>query len=63
MVFYLYIYSHILVTVVREFTEIDQQIKTILDNSLQEQKYQSHPFFLFIFTHGIKEWNNLIEEV
>ena len=46
MVIYLYIYSHILDPVVKEFIEQDQQIKTILDNSLQQQKYLSHLFFL-----------------
>ena len=51
MVFYLYISSHILDTVLKEFLERDQQIKTILDNSLQQQKYLSHPFF-----YCIKEW-------
>ena len=46
MIFYLYIYSHKLVTVVKVFIEQDQQIKLTLDNSLQEQKYLSHLFFL-----------------
>ena len=46
MVFYLYISSHILDTVLKEFLERDQQIKTILDNSLQQQKYLSYPFFI-----------------
>ena len=53
MVFYQYIYSHILVTVVKEFIEQDQQIKRTLDNSLQERKYLSHPFFLIILKSGI----------
>ena len=53
MVFYLYIYSYILVTVVKEFIKQDQQIKRTLDNSLQEQKYLSHPFFFIVFNSGI----------
>ena len=53
MVFYLYIYSHILVTAVKEFIKQDQQIKRTLDNSLQEQKYLSHPFFFIVFNSGI----------
>ena len=48
MVFYVYIYSHILVTVVKEFIKIDQQIKTSLYNSLQEQIYLSYLFFLIV---------------
>ena len=59
MVFYLYIYGHILVTVVKDFIEQDQHIKRTLDNSLQEQKYLSHLFFPYY----IKEWNNLSEEL
>ena len=59
MVFYLYIYSHILVTVVKDFIEQDQHIKRTLDNSLQEQKYLSHLFFSFC----IKKWNNFSEEL
>ena len=53
MVFYQYIYSHILVTVVMEFIEQDQQIKRTLDNSLQERKYLSHPFLLIVLKSGI----------
>ena len=53
MVFYQYIDSHILVTVVKEFIEQDQQIKRTLDNSLQERKYLSHPFFLIVLKSGI----------
>ena len=53
MVFYPYIYSHILVTVVKEFIKQDQQIKRTLDNSLQEQKYLSHPFFIIVSKSGI----------
>ena len=49
MVIYLYIYSHLLFTVVKEFVEQDQQIKAILYDSLQEQNYLSHLFF-FIFS-------------
>ena len=52
MAFYLYIYCHILVTVVK-FIEQDQQIKRTLDNSLQEQKYLSHLFFLIVLKSGI----------
>ena len=48
MVIYQYIYSHILVTVVKEFIEQDQQIKRTLDDSLQERKYLSYPFFLIV---------------
>ena len=59
MVFYQYIYSHILVTVVKEFIEQDQQIKRTLDNSLQEQKCFESSFFPYC----IKEWNNLSEEL
>ena len=58
MIFYLYIYSHILVTVVKELIEQGQQIKRTLDNSFQEQKYLSH-----LFSCCIKEWNNLREEL
>ena len=53
MVFYQYIYSHLLVTVMKEFIEQDQQIKRTLDHSLQEQKYLSHPFFLIVLKSGI----------
>ena len=53
MVFYLYIDSHILVTVVKEFIEQDHQIKRTLDNSLQEQKYLSYLFFLIVLKSGI----------
>ena len=53
MVFYLYIYSHILVTVVKDFIEQDQHIKRTLGNSLQEQKYSSHLFFLIALKNGI----------
>ena len=53
MVFYEYIYSHILVTVVKEFIEQDQQIKRTLDNSLQERKYLIHPFSLIVLKSGI----------
>ena len=53
MLFYLYIYSHILDTMVNEFITQDQQIKTILDNSLLEQKYLSHLFFLIVLKSGI----------
>ena len=53
MLFYLYIYSHILDTMVKEFIKQDQQIKTILDNSLLEQKYLSHLFFLIVLKSGI----------
>ena len=59
MVFYQYVYSHILVTVVKEFIEQDQQIKRTLDNSLQEQKCFESSFFPYC----IKEWNNLSEEL
>ena len=50
---YQYIYSHILVTVMKEFIKQDQQIKRTLHNSLQEQKYLSHPFFLIVLNSGI----------
>ena len=53
MVFYLYICGHVLVTVVKEFIEQDQQIKRTLDNSLQEQKYLSHLFFLIVLKSEI----------
>ena len=59
MVFYLYIYSHASVTVVKKFIKQDQQIKRTLDNSLQEQK---HLFESFFFLYCIKEWNNLSGE-
>ena len=52
MVFCQYSYSHILVTVVKEFIEQDQQIKRTLDNSLQERKYLSHPFFFIVLKIG-----------
>ena len=51
--FYLYIDSHILDTMVKEFIKQDQQIKTILDNSLLEQQYLSHLFFLIVLKSGI----------
>ena len=57
MVFYLHIYSHILVTVVKDFIEQDQHIKRTLDNALQERKYLSHLFFLIVL-----KWNNLSEK-
>ena len=60
MVFYLYIYSHLSVTVVKEFMKQDQQIKRTLDNFLQEQKCLFESFF---FPYCIKEWNNFIEEL
>ena len=50
---YQYTYSHILVTVMKEFIKQDQQIKRTLHNSLQEQKYLSHPFFLIVLKSGI----------
>ena len=53
MVFYQYIYSHILVTVVKELVEQDQQIKVTLDNFLPERKYLCHPFFLIVLKSGI----------
>ena len=53
MVFYLYIYSHVLVTARKDFIEQDQHIKRTLDNSLQEQKYLSHLFFLIVLKSGI----------
>ena len=43
----------------KEFIKQEQQIKRTLDNSLQEQKYLSHLFFLIV----LKEWNNLSEEL
>ena len=53
MVLYLYICSHILVTVVKDFIEQGQHIKRTLDNSLQEQNYLSHLFFLIVLRSGI----------
>ena len=38
-----------------EFIEQDRQTKTILDNSLEEQKYLNYLFFPYC----ILEWNNL----
>ena len=38
---------------IKEFIKQDKQIKRILDNSLQEQKYLSHPFFLVMLKSGI----------
>ena len=60
MVFHQYIYSHISVTVVKEFIRQNKQIKRTLVNSLQEQKYLFESFF---FPYCIKEWNNLSEEL
>ena len=53
MVIYRYIYSHIVVALVKEFIQQDQQIKRTLENSLQERKYLSHPFFLIVLKSGI----------
>ena len=53
MVFYQYMYSHILVTVVKGFIEQDQHIKRTLGNSLQERKYLSHPFILIALKSGV----------
>ena len=53
MAFYLYIYIHTLVTVVKEFIKKDQQIKRNLDNPLQKQKYLSHSFFHIVLKSGI----------
>ena len=53
MVFYQYIYNHILVTVQKEFIEQGWQIKGTLDNSLQERKYLIHSFFLIVLMRGI----------
>ena len=53
MVFYQYIYNHILVTVEKEFIEQGWQIKRTLDNSLQERKYLIHSFFLIVLMRGI----------
>ena len=53
MVFYLYNYSHIPVTVVKEFIVQDLQIKTTKDNSLQEQKYLNYLFLLIALKSGI----------
>ena len=57
MDFYLHIYSHILVTVVKDFVEENQQSKTILDGSLQEWKCLGHLVFLNVFAGS----NNLCE--
>ena len=38
---------------VKDFIEQDQHIKRTLDNSLQEQKYLSHLFFLIVLKSGI----------
>ena len=46
----IYIYSHISVTMGKEFTKQDQKIKRTSDNSLQ--KYLSHPFFLTVLVRG-----------
>ena len=54
MVFYLYIYSHLSVTVVKKFIKEDQQIKRTLDNFLQEKNiYLSHSFYLIALRSGI----------
>ena len=53
MVFYLYVYGHTLVTVVKDFIEQDQHIKRTIDNSLQEQKHLSHLFFLIVLQSGM----------
>ena len=53
MVIYRYIYSHIVVALVKEFIQQHQQIKRTLENSLQERKYLSHPFFLIVLKSGI----------
>ena len=54
MVFYLYIYSHLSVTVVKKFIKEDQQIKRTLDNFLQEKIiYLSHSFYLIALRSGI----------
>ena len=65
MVFYLYIYSNILVTVVKEIIKQDSQTKTILDNSLQKQKYLTHLFFLIALKSGtilVRSFGNLNEQ-
>ena len=53
MVFNQHIYSHTLVTAVKEFIEQDQQIKRTSDNCLHERKYSSHPFSLIVLKSGI----------
>ena len=53
MVFYMYIYSHILVTVVKEFIVQGQQLKATLDNFLHEQNYLSFLFFFIVLKSGI----------
>ena len=53
MVIYRYIYSHIVVALVKEFIQQDQQIKRTLENSLQERKYLGHLFFLIVLKSGI----------
>ena len=53
MVFYLYIYSHILATVVKEVFEEDHQIKRTLGNSLQDQKHLSYLSSLIVLKSRI----------
>ena len=53
MVFCPYIYSNILLTLVKEFAKQDQQVKRILDNPLQGQKYLSYLFSLIVLKSGI----------
>ena len=59
MFFCLHIYRNILVTVVKESMEQDQEIKTVLHNSLQGQKYLSHLSFLI----ALKSEINISEEL
>ena len=47
------IFLSLLVIVVKEFIKWDQQIDTILNNSLQEQKYLNHIFFLIVLKNEI----------
>ena len=59
MVFYLYIYSHILVTVVKDFIKQFQHIK----KDLRQFSTRAKIFEPSFFPYCIKVWNNLSEEL
>ena len=60
----IFTYSHISVTVVKEFIKWHQQTKRTLGISLQEQTYLFQLFFFpYCSLFLIKEWNNLSEEL
>ena len=61
MNFHLYIYNYALITVVKEFVKQGRQIKTTLNNFLQEQKYLSHLFFFIILSEELRKTDSTVQ--